>query len=183
MQNFGFSGKNRRRNDSKFCISVKFLQNCGDLRDSGLRAPRARCRILTSAPENAMTRATEFCDQHGLMLRRPLLKGPGPKGFAGRTKDFLEIVGQSQFAFRRTFTKQREFESSESIVSPPKPDHSRSDGRAAGGRGKQCSARFRIPAEPRNAGRPDSAGTGGVRPVNEWTAPSENEIAIPMPAP
>ena len=130
-----------------------------------------------------MTRATEFCDQHGLMLRRPLLKWPGPKGFARWAKDVLEIVGQSQFAFRCTFTKQREFESSESIVSPPKPDHSRSDDQAARGRGKQCSARFRIRVEPRNSGLPDPAGTGGVRPVNEWTAPSENEIAIPMPAP
>lgn len=130
-----------------------------------------------------MTRATEFCDQHGLMLRRPLLKWPGSKGFAGKAKGILEIVDQSQFAFRRTFTKQREFESSESIVSPPKPDRSRSDDRAVGGRGKQCSARFRIRAETGNAGRPDSAGTGGVRPVNEWTAPSENKNAIPMPAP
>ena len=62
-----------------------------------------------------MTRATEHCDQHGLMLLRPLLKWLETKEFAGKAGGVLEIVDQSQFAFCRAFMKQREIESSELI--------------------------------------------------------------------
>ena len=106
MQNSGISAKIGNGTNPKFCISVPFLRNCGDLRDSELRAKHVRSRILTSVPENAMTRATEFCDQHSLMPLFTLLKWRGSKGCARKAEGFFGIVEPLQFAVRSTVAKQ-----------------------------------------------------------------------------
>ena len=177
---FRYFSKNRQRNKSKFCISVPFQQNCGNLRDSELRNKHGRSRILTSVPENAMTRATEFCDQHGLMPLCSLLMRQGSKVCAPKAGGVLEVFEPPRFAFRFAVAKQQGSESSDLVVPPGKPNSGYFAASPAEGCRLRHSAKFRNGAKLRNASRPDRAGIGGIRLIEDWIDPSGTKLAIPM---
>ena len=69
-----------------------------------------------------MTRATEFCDQHGLMPLYPFLHWQGPRGCARKAEGFFEIVEAFQFAVRSAFAKQDERECSDAATRSPRLD-------------------------------------------------------------
>lgn len=71
-----------------------------------------------------MTRATEFCDQHGLMPLYPFLNWQGPKGCARKAEGFFDIVEALQFAVRSAFAKQDERECSDAVTRSQKLDPS-----------------------------------------------------------
>jgi len=69
-----------------------------------------------------MTRAIEFCDQHGPKPLRPLLKGQGSKECLRKAEGFFEIVEPLGFAGRFTFAKHDACECSDAITRSRKPD-------------------------------------------------------------
>ena len=69
-----------------------------------------------------MTRATEFCDQHGLMPLYPFLKWQGPRGSARKAEGFFKIVEPLQFAVRSAFAKQDERDCSDAVTQSQKLD-------------------------------------------------------------
>ena len=69
-----------------------------------------------------MTRATEFCDQHGLMPLYPSLPQPSSKGCPRKAEAFLEMVEPLQFAIRSAVAKKDVCVCRDAIDRPRRPD-------------------------------------------------------------